>query len=182
MDTQIQNQSPKHSKFVIVSIIFAIVVVMNLFFNYAISLVYKEPVYENFVKPAQITGTIKTQEECVKVGGQWNENNYIDENSKIKTAGNCDENFTKQNEYNSAVKVYEKNVFITLVILGVLSLIASAFIHLSILALSFSWGGVLSIIIASMRYWSNADNLLKVIILGVALGTLIWLAVKKFSK
>ncbi len=183
MDTQqTQNNNGTHNKFVRASVIVAIVVVMNLFFNYAVSLVYKEPIFENFIKPTQVTGTISNKDDCLAVGGQWNGNTNIDDKTMPKVTGYCDENFTKQNEYNAQVKVYEKNVFITLVVLGVVSLITGAFIHLGILALSFSLGGVLSIIIASMRYWSNADNLLKVIILGVALGALIWLAVKKFSK
>lgn len=177
-----QNQTQGHNKFVHASVIVAIVVVMNLFFNYAISLIYSEPNYEDFIKPTQVTGTIDNKDDCLAVGGQWNGSMSTDPVSKPKMTGYCDENFTKQNEYNEQVKSYEKNVFITLVVLGVLVLIAGAFVHIGILALSFSWGGVLSIVIASMRYWSNADNLLKVIILGVALITLIWLAVKKFSK
>jgi hypothetical protein len=50
-----------------------------------------------------------------------------------------------------------------------------------VLALAFSWGGVLSLFIASLRYWSDANNILKVIILAIALGSLIWTAVKKFA-
>jgi hypothetical protein len=44
----------KTSKFVHVSIVIAIVIVLNLFANYAVSLIYKEPTYETFVKPATV--------------------------------------------------------------------------------------------------------------------------------
>ena len=68
-----------------------------------------------------------------------------------------------------------------LVILGVIALISGAFIANEIITLGFSWGGVLSLLIASMRYWSLAGNLIKVLILGIALASLIWLAIKKFG-
>ena len=162
------------------SIIIAIVIVMNLFFNYAVSLVYSEPTYDQFVPSSQIVEQPNTKESCVAVGGQWNENTYPEKETKIR--GWCDPNYTNQKHYEEARKVYERNVFITLVVLGVVSLIVGAFVVLPILSLSFSWGGVLSLVIASMRYWGNADKVLKVVILAVALGALIWLAVKKFSK
>lgn len=182
METNINT--PKQSSFVKVSIIVAIVVVMNLFFNYAVSLVYKEPVMDSFIKPTQIVEAIKTKDQCISVGGQWSENAYPDPALKGKTQieGYCNENYTKQLNYDTARKVYEKKVFITLISLGVISLISGGFIAISILSIAFAWGGVLSLIIASMRYWSQADNLAKVVILAIALGILIWLAVKKFNK
>jgi hypothetical protein len=171
----------KKHKFVEISIIVAIIIVMNLFFNYAVSLVYQEPTFDSFVKPVQVVNTINTKDSCLSVGGQWSENVYPDDMGKTKAQGYCDENFTNQKNYNSAVKVYEKKVFITLVVLGVLSLVLAGFIAFQILSIAFAWGGVLSLVIASIRYWSEADNLAKVIILAIALGLLIWLAVKKFS-
>ncbi len=185
MDTNINTN--KTSKFVRVSIVVAIVIVMNMFFNYAVSLVYKEPMYDQFIKPTQIVETIKTKEECLSVGGQWNGGEeYINPKDPSMPvamyAPYCDPNYTNQINYNEARKVYDRNVFITLVVLGVLSLVVAGFVQVALLTISLAWGGVLSFIIASIRYWSSADNLVKVIILGIALGALIWLAVKKFSK
>jgi len=176
--------TPKQSNFVKISIIIAIVIVMNMFFNYAVSLVYKEPVMENYIKPAQVIEAITTKDKCIGVGGQWSENAIPSPVVKGQTEvqGYCNENYTNQLNYDAARKVYEKKVFITLISLGVLSLIAGGFISISILSIAFAWGGVFSLIIASMRYWSQADNLAKVIILALALGILIWLAVKKFNK
>jgi uncharacterized membrane protein len=85
-------------------------------------------------------------------------------------------------EYNTAQKTYNRIVFIILVALGVISLVLGALFANAILALAFSWGGVLSLVIASMRYWTDADNILKVVILAVALGALIFTAVRKFGK
>ena len=182
METNINNS--KQSSFIKVSIIVAIVVVMNLFFNYTVSLVYKEPIIDNFIKPTQIIEAIISKDKCIAVGGQWSENVFPSSTEKSKTQieGYCNENYTNQINYDNARKIYEKKVFITLIIIGIVSLISAGFITISILSVSFAWGGVLSLIIASMRYWSQADNWAKVIILAIALVILIWLAIKKFNK
>ena len=170
------------------SLIIGIIIVLNLFFNYAITLVYKAPVLESFYNQNQVVENIDNKEDCLKIGGQWNEN--IQQPQSVKSEpipseavkGYCDPDFTNRNNYENANKTYEKNVFIILVALGVLSLLVGAFAKHEILSIAFSWGGVLSLIIASMRYWSRADNLLKVIILAVALFALVYVAIKKFSK
>ena len=74
------------------------------------------------------------------------------------------------------------SMFAAIIVLGIISLISGGFILISVLSIAFAWGGVLSLIIASVRYWSQADNLAKVVILAIALGLLIWLAIKKFNK
>ncbi len=180
METNINT--PKQSSFVKISIIVAIVIVMNMFFNYAVSLVYKEPAIDTFIKPTQVVETVKTKVDCIAVGGQWSENAYPDTKGRTQVDGYCNENYTKQLNYDNARKVYDKKVFITLITLGIISLVAGGFVAVSILSIAFAWGGVLSLIIASIRYWSQADNLAKVVILALALGILIWLAVKKFNK
>lgn len=180
METNINNTKPFN--FVKVSIIVAIIIVMNLLFNYGVSLVFKEPVYNDFIKPAQVVEPITTKDKCIAIGGQWSENATPVGKGKTEVEGYCNENYTKQLNYENARKVYEKKVFITLVVLGVLFLASAGFIAISILSIAFAWGGVLSLIIASIRYWSQADNLAKVVILALALGLLIWLAIKKFNK
>lgn len=188
-NNNIQNNSNTPSKnpktFLKWALITSIVILLNMFFNYALSLVYKAPVYDQFVKPPQVVETLDTQEKCLSVGGQWSPNTYIEKDisTNIKQpSGYCDSEYTKRNNYEEARKTYEKNVFVTLIVLGVLVLGISFFVVSAILSIAFSWGGVLSIIIASVRYWSVADNLLKVIILAVALVALIYLAIKKFDK
>jgi hypothetical protein len=53
------------------AMVIAIVVVLNLFFNYSISLVYRSPRYDDYMKPAQVVEPITSKDECLKVGGQW---------------------------------------------------------------------------------------------------------------
>ena len=178
----------KKSGFVKWAIIISIVIVLNMFFNYVISLAYKVPQYDDYIKQTQVVTPITNKDDCVKVGGQWTDPDTRFENIPapgMKTApavGYCDPNYTNQKNFNNAQKTYNRNVFIILVILSIISLALGSFFANPILGPAFSWGGVLSLIIASMRYWSDANDLFRVIILGLALGILIWVAVKKFSK
>lgn len=169
------------------ALIIGIVIVLNLFFNYTISLFYKEPDYNLYFAQPQVVEPITTKEECLKVGGQWNEDSAVYNNTiptgatKPTMTSYCDRNFTKQQEFNNVQKIYNRNIFIILVVLGVIAFLLGVFIANEIITLGFSWGGVLSFIVASVRYWSDADNWVKVLILAVALSALIWLAVKKFG-
>jgi len=95
--------------------------------------------------------------------------------------GYCNPDFTKQQQYDVAQKQYDRTIFVALVVLGAISIVCGTLLENTVLSLAFAWGGVLSLFIASLRYWSDANNLLKVVILAIALGSLIWTAVKKFA-
>ncbi len=190
METSI-NEPKKKGGVAKWAIIFAIVIVLNLFFNYAISLVYKAPQYNDFVKPTQIVQNISNKDDCIKIGGQWTEADAryqgmaidaVAGTKPVVITGSCDQNWTNQNNFDKAQKEYNRNVFIILVVLSAIVLVLSAVLKNEILALAFSWGGVLCLIIASMRYWSDANDLFRVLILALALGLLIWVAIKKFGK
>lgn len=184
MEHTTNNKVTQKSNFVKTSLVVAIVIVMNLFFNYAVSFVYNEPTYDQYIKTPQVVETINTQDECVAVGGQWNDYAPVPAPTKdnmTPAKGYCDPNYTNQKNYDAARKIYDRNVFITLVVLGIISIVIGAFVSVAIIPAAFSWGGVLSLIIASIRYWGSADKLIKVLILAVALGVLIWLAIKKFA-
>jgi hypothetical protein len=172
------------------ALIIGIVIVLNMFFNYALSLVYKNPKFEAFCPIQQVNVLVDNQEQCVSLGGQWNPNTQIYNQPatpplsvvKILPQGYCDQQFTCRNNFDSAQKVYDRNVFITLVILGAICVaIGNFFAGNMLISIALSLAGVLSFIIASMRYWGSADDLIKVIILAIALAILIWVAVKKFK-
>jgi len=171
------------------SLIIGIVIVINMFFNYALSLIYKQPKYEAFCpNTSQVVEAIKDKNQCVSKGGQWNENpevyplNVSDVSSKTIPVGYCDQQFTCRNNLEAAQKIYDRNVFITLVLLGAILVAISIFLKSNtVVSIALSLAGVLSFVVASMRYWSSADDLIKVIILAIALAILIWLAFRKFG-
>ena len=176
------NTQPRVLKW---SIIIGIVIVLNLFFNYAISLVYKSPQYDAYCPTTQVTPVLDSQKSCVDAGGQWNPNAYYGKPSvpgEVQPAGYCDPQYTCRKSFEEASKIYDRNVFVALVILGALSvLVGSFFKGNDVISQSLSIGGVLSFIIASMRYWSYANDSIRVIILALALLLLFWIAYKKFK-
>ncbi len=171
----------------------AIVIVLNLFFAFAIQLGYKEPKYETFCPQQQVNRVIDNEKACVDVGGQWNDyaRDYNYQISKpaqpvpagtVQPTGYCNEQYTCQKNHQTALSMYNRNVFVILIILGVISLgVGYAVGASSAVSLGLSLGGVLSLIIASMRYWSDMDDMVRVIILGLALIALIWFGIKKFK-
>ena len=51
------------------ALVIGILIVMNLFFNYALSLVYTAPDYSTYFPQSQVVSTINTQQDCLAVGG-----------------------------------------------------------------------------------------------------------------
>lgn len=170
------------------SVIIGIVIVLNLFFNYTLSLVYGAPEYENFCPQTQVVTIPDNQNECVAEGGQWTP---VPKASLVRgelttpvstMEGYCDTQYTCRQEYQSAHDTHSRNVFIVLVVLGAISvLIGNFFTKNEVISSGLALGGVLSFVIASMRYWGAANDLIRVIILAIALGILFWIATKKFK-
>lgn len=165
--------------------------VLNLFFHFSTRLVYKQPKWENFCRVEQVNVQPQNQKDCLARGGSWNEGAKPDAmvegapevKSVPKLVNNyCDVNYTCQKEFEEANNLYRRNVFLILVVLGVLSLVLGLMLMVNEpISLGLSYGGVLAFIIASVQYWSAMDDYLRVIILGLALIVLIMLAYKKFK-
>lgn len=180
-------QMTNQSKVLSWSLIVGIFIVLNLFFNYTISLFYTEPKYEDFCPMTQVVTMPETQDECVAKGGQWTDNAYYKPGTPSTVSpevrGYCDLQYTCRHNYDTAQETYSRNIFIILVLLGALSVLAGNFLKGNyVISSGLALGGVLSFIIASMRYWSAADNLIRVVILAIALMILFWIAMKKFNE
>lgn len=166
---------------------FSIIIVLNLFFNYGIYTFYKNPKFENFCKPELNSNAYTNRQSCEAVGGLWNENFPKAVPAPTRPAENiqtgyCDVYHTCQKEFNDVNSIYNKNVFIVLVSLGLISLVGGLFIGISgAVSTGLSIGGILSMIIGSIRYWSDMNDYLRFGLLGVALVVLLWLGIKKFK-
>jgi hypothetical protein len=163
----------------------AIVIVVNLFFHYVIATFYVEPKFETYC-PMQ-TQNLASPEACVNAGGQWTNNQLAPQEITVAIKngtplGWCDPNFTCNKNYTEAHSVYNRNVFIVLIILSLAVLTLGTFLLVEVLSLGFSWAGVVSLIIASGQYWSDANNWMRLVILALALAMLVWLAIKKFRE
>lgn len=162
----------------------AFIIITNLFFYYAISFVSPEPKMDRYC-PIQ-TEQYMNAEMCVDAGGQW-ENfklspKEITESVKNDTpTGWCDAEFTCRQEFDAVNSIYNKNVFIVMIAISIAMIVGGVFISVEVLSIGMVWSGVLALLIATIRYWSDANNLMKVIILGIGIGVLTWLAVKKMN-
>lgn len=170
------------------ALVLSIVIVMNLFFNFAIATVYDAPEYEDFCgqNKEQVIVNPQNQTQCVEGGGQWTVNTekpQINPSGETIPSGWCDVDFTCRTEWEKARELYDRNVFVALVLLGLAALGVGMFVTStgSAVSLGLSLGGVLSFVVASVRYWSAMDDYLRVVILGLALVALIIVGVKKFK-
>ena len=160
------------------SLILSIIIVANLFFNFSLSLIFDAPKQEEFCPFEKTSQVIENKKDCESSNGIWNPG----KGSINEYAGYCDLSSKCYNSYEKAVKPYEGKVFIALVTIGVIILILSFFMKSNlVLGPAFALTAVLDFIVASIRYWMYSNELLKVIILFVALASLIYLAIKKFK-
>lgn len=175
------------------ALIISIIIVSNLFFHFATRLVYKQPQFENFCQAKQVNIEPGTKDDCLAVGGSWNEGPQnkpvpanIDNQGRIipgPANSYCDIYFTCQKDFNSANELYRRNIFLILVLLGLISLIIGLTLSISeVISLGLSYSGILAFIVASIQYWSAMDDYLRVIILGLALAVLIYLGYNKFKQ
>ena len=174
-------------------LVLGIIIVLNLFFNYGVATFYKTPKFEDFCKPETLSEKYETKEKCESIGGLWTANQSVYPAEKIPPApvseirtlnqptAWCDVQYTCRKDSENAMSIFNRNVFIVLVVAGVVSIIAGFLVGQSeAVALGLSFGGILSLIIGTIRYWSDMNDYLRFIILGIALAVLIWIGIKKF--
>lgn len=172
-----------HPKFVRFAILLGIVIALNLFFLVGRSLVLPEPLFDEYcpttVQPAA------TEATCVAQDGVWvptPNDPSVTAVVKPNQAGYCDLYQKCQPLYDTARSEYEMYSFVIMVGLGVLSLIAGVIpMGSSIVSSGLSYGGVLALIIAAGSYWSEAGNLLRLLVSVIALGALIYVGIKRFK-
>jgi len=158
-----------------------IIIVLNLFFWVAIETAYSSPDYEEYCPARQVNEVYEDEASCVAVGGQWNP--YAGPKTPDQGEGHCYADFTCSQELQAAQENYAQNVFVVLVILGTLSIIGGFMLRMSpAVSAGLSYGGVLTFIIAAMRYWDAAGDLVRLAIVGIALVVLIVVGVKKFKE
>lgn len=172
----------------------SIVVVLNLFFNVGIAAFQREPKFDDFCG-LDTRQYYETKEACEAQGGEW-----------IGYAGGpypypkpvrvalppevgiqepreyCDAQATCRKEHQAAINLYNRNVFIALVVLGTVSVALGIFFN-AVSAISFGllYGGLLSFLIGTSRYWSDMNEYLRFVILGIVLAALLWVGYRKLK-
>jgi hypothetical protein len=159
-----------------VALALALVIVINIFFNVGLDTFYPAPDYDEFCGDWERTDVwaIEDQEVCISNGGIWN----IEEGYAY-----CEEPFVDcWDKYQIARAPYDRNSFIVLTVLGTATLLTGMF---AVMPMAVSngllYGGTLSVLIGTMRYWSNMDDYLRFIVSGIALIILVLVGIKKLK-
>lgn len=152
----------------------SIVIILNVFFNVGLDTFYNAPNYEDFCENEVKARPLGSLESCQEYGGEWIEDgdySYCDTYNEA-----CYEDFyAAQADYNAVA-------FVVLTILGTLSVIFALFTQMPMaVANGFLYGGAVSVVIGSMRYWNDMDDYLQFTISGVALILLVLIGVKKLK-
>jgi len=160
----------------------SIAFIFVFFIGYGIETFYESPEYSDFCsfEARPILNEIDSEENCLQLNGTWE--NYV-KPARDNQTGWCDLYKTCQDEYNSVREEYSKNVFIITFIIGVIFLfIGSYLVEIESVGSGIMGGSTLTIIYGTLVYWSDLNDLLRFIILGVVLGILIWIGYKKIKE
>lgn len=139
------------------ALIIGIMVVTNLFVNYAYEAVDPAPKYEKYCNIAVLSAPVKDAD-------------ILKQNQEQML---CNEKYQKANE------VHENGAFLVVTSAGILALVMSLGFS-SVIGAGLALSGVLMILTASMRYWGMMDPIIRVMVLGTGLLTLLWYAYRKF--
>lgn len=186
----------------------AIAIIFAFFVGRGIDVFYSSPEWDDYCDQETLMKFDYNvgKDECESVDGQWinySENRLVSDNqflcsktaetaegvitlncqySKIGENGYCDVNSKCDAEYRDADEKYSKNIFIITLVIGILAIILSVMLQLVSVSSGLMVGGLLLMIYGTMRYWAYSSDVLRFVMLGIALVILIWLGYKKLNK
>ncbi len=187
-----QKKSPKIVRW---AVLLGITIVLTIFVFVVRSLVFQMPNQETYCpSPTPVsTSTPQTSQSCTAAGGIWNPETAAPAPQEVQQGsvtgpaiilsnqGYCDLTIKCMDAYNSAENQYALDSFVLEIGLGLLAIVIGILpIGSSIVSAGFAYGGVLTFIVAAAQYWGNADNLLRLGMLIIALAILIYIGIKRF--
>ena len=152
----------------------AIMLIFVFFVGYGIEVFSPTPDQQTFCPNVY---EIRTQVECEQADGTWT----IQDNPEPKIVGYCNNKSTCYNDYDIAKSKHDMIVFIIAILIGVISLVGGIMLKKELISTSIVGGAILLILYGTIRYGQHANNILKFILLGVALATVIWVAYNKIK-
>ena len=164
----------------------SIAIVLVLFIFYGINTFYERPQYEDYCEENLNRIQIDNEGECIQIGGQWTITplRVIEsEENETKIKGYCDSTYTCRSEFEDVREIYNRNVFIVAVILGLVGVLVGGIkLKLASVSAGIMGGGVLTLIWGTLQYWGNLADVGRFIVLGIVLAVLIWIGYKRFKK
>ena len=184
----------------------AIAILLVFFLGYAVNTLYKPPKYQDYCTDVARMMP-DNQDSCEAAGGTWNavespkavpltenmncekiseEGDAITLSCQVSSVdsytGYCDYYSKCQDAYDARRESHGRVSFTILVILGLLSVVAGAFaLKVEAVGSGIMGGGVLTLIYGTIRFWGSIEDYVRLAILGIALGVLIWLGYRRFK-
>lgn len=166
-----------------VTVVIGIAILLNVFLAYLVRVFSLEPTFTDFCPEKQVIEPLADQDSCVAAGGQWTapDRSQPVPYGKEAIVGSCNEQFTCSKDFRTADALYARNLFIVFVIVGVLLLLGGTVLSGSrTVSSGLSLGGVFALLFGSLRYWSDMDDRLRVVVSGIALLSLLVIAWRRF--
>lgn len=169
----------------------AVAILSAVFVILLIDLIYREPQWNDYCKddygPRAKPVPAGIELKCDYQYGE-EEQNCAEEKGLVRTKLNesgcpifdyCD---PCSKDYDAARKIYTRNVFIVAGVIGVIAIFAGTFWKIEFLASGLMFGGLILLFYATVRYFHDADKLLRVIIIFAELLLVLWIGYKKLYK
>lgn len=208
MDYKAKKHENSSAKKLILGI--AIAIVLAFFVNIGINVFYPSPSWNEFCERDRWNFPPYNESECIEQGGRWfaEENirapiptyndlhctiiqEYENGTQELRCeptgiiqeyiSGQCNINYYCQQEFQKENENYNQIIFIVSLIIGTLIIGGGIILQSPTVASGLMGGGALILIVGIMRYWQYSTDILRFIILGIALAILIWLGYKKLN-
>lgn len=169
-----------------VSLALGILVVLNLFVGMGIRTFYPAPEFADACPPD--TAEIGTRSACEAAGGRWITSEREAMESRVPAPvverggfePYCDEQFECRRAFEDRMEAYRRNVFVVWIVAGFAALLAGQLIGASSAVSSgLTFGGVVSFVVGAVGYWSDMDEIVRFVLLGIVLAVLVWLGYRK---
>ena len=155
-----------------IAITIAIAIIFAFFVGYGIEVFNKGADMEKYC-PSKLY-EITDNSTCTKEGGMWSGE---DPRAPIRV-GMCEPAINCYQKFEEEQSKHDKVVFISSIIIGLLAVIGGVLLRKEVVGTGILTGGILVLLYGTIRYWRHADDLLKFILLGIALAVLIFIAYK----
>lgn len=174
-----------------VILIIAIIIIFTLFSVYGIQLFYNEPQYSDYCKESYYPRTApartpesytcpETPELDAIMEDCYDSGNAVINHTHDKHGCLVDFDCSTCNKgFEDAREKWAKNYFIVAVIVSIIAIVIGALLFsLDVVGGGLMGGGALLILVSSMRAWTALGDVVRFILLGLALVILIYIAIR----
>lgn len=136
---------------------------------YLVESIYPSPDYDDYCGDIKVLRPIAVDKEIVEV-----DQAQCEEQRRTWRNGYCDYYYKCQEEYNEARDKHKFVMFIVAAISGLVAITFGIILALPSVSSGLMLGGNFLMFFGTAQYWSNLNNWIRTLILGVVLVVLVW--------